>query len=175
MAPMWHPTSAVTRTFREHVPLAPQLVHQDWLTACRSSAPHSSADTGTLHRRSVVSSSVPAGQTVPCTLVCCYSKGLSPYSFVLAVIPLPLSRSLCCCCCGLPAVRFLAVRHTARCSSWRLATSAVSLFLLAPRCSQRIRWSHSWTVPLSLFVFSRLSGTARLSHLSVFFFPGCSA
>ncbi len=74
---MWHPTSVVTRACREHVPLAPQLVHQDWLTACRSSAPHSSVDTGTPYRRSVVPSSVPAGQTVSCTLVCCYFKGVT--------------------------------------------------------------------------------------------------
>ncbi len=64
MAPMWHPTFAVTWVFHGYVLLAPQLVYQDWLTACRSSAPHSSADTGTPHSRSRFSQYILAGQTV---------------------------------------------------------------------------------------------------------------
>ncbi len=64
MAPMWHPTFAITRGFHGYVLLAPQSVYQDWLTACRSSAPLSSADTGTPHSRFAAFSLCSGRQTV---------------------------------------------------------------------------------------------------------------
>lgn len=66
---------------------------------------------------------------------------------LLDVIPGMLLQSLSLYCCSLFAVRFLAVRHITRCSSWRLAASAVPLFLLVMRSSVRPRCSHCWTVP----------------------------
>ena len=147
MAPMWHPTFAVTRTFREYVLLAPQTVHQDWLAACRPSAPHSSADTGTPHSRFAGFSVCPGRADCPLFSSITIPRISRPHSLVLAVISLLLLLSLSLCCCSLSAVRFLAVRYTAWCYSWRLAASAVSLFLLVVRSSSWPCCSHCWTVP----------------------------
>ncbi len=160
MAPMCHPTSAVTRAFRGYVLLVPQLVYQDWLTACRSSAPHSSVDTGTPHRRFAgfsvcpgradcpLFSSITGSRVITATLACVGHHSTSAVGVLLLY------------CCSLPAGRFLVVRYTAWCSSWRLAASALSLSrlvvcsLLWPRCS------HCWTVPFVTLLFFSGSSTA---------------
>lgn len=150
--------------------LAPQLVHQDWLTACRLSAPHSSADTGTPHSRFAGFSVCLGRPDCPLFSSITGSWKSRPYSLALIVIPLLLSLS----CCSLLAVRFLAVRYTAWCYSWRLAAHAVSLFLLyhslhcgPARCSGGLSPFVSLLFPL---------GSARPDcPLSMFFVPGCPA
>jgi hypothetical protein len=146
---MWHPTSTVTRAFREYVLLAPQLVHQDWLAACRLSAPHSSVDTGTPHRRFAGFSICPGRADCPLFSAVAIPRLSRPYSLVLVAIPLLLLQSLSSCCCSLSAVRY-----TARCYSWRLAASAVSLVLLVMRSPLRPCCSHCWTVPFCHSVVS---------------------
>lgn len=133
MAPMWYPTFAVTRAFREYVLLAPQLVYQDWLTACRSSAPHFSSDTGTPHRRSVAFFFCSGRADCPLVSRLLLFQGYHGHTRLCWLSFQFWSPSLSLCCRNLSAMRFLAVRYTARCYSWRLAASAVSLFLLPVR------------------------------------------
>ena len=187
---MWHPTFAVTRTFREYVLLAPQqCTKTGWLRVARRHpipvrilAPHIVA--------SRVSQYVLAGQTV-------HSSRLLLFKAITAILACVGRHStsavavLLLYCGSLSAVRFLAVRYTAWCYSWRLAASAVSLVLLVMRSPLRPCCSHCWTV---LFCHSVVSLWVRhgltvplsrslcsscdlggLSFLSVFFFPGCSA
>lgn len=118
---MWYPTSAVTWVFRGYVLLAPQQVRSESLTACRSSAPHSSADTGTPNRRFVGFSVCPGRADCPLFSTVAIPRVSRPHPLVLVVIPLLLSL----CWCNLPAVRY-----TAQCYSSRLAASVVLLFLL---------------------------------------------
>ncbi len=98
--PVWRPCGTPPLPSHGHSVsaccLAPQLVYQDWLIACRSSAPHSSADTGTPHSRFAAFSVYPGRPDCPLFSAITGSRVSRSHSLVLVVIPLRLSLCYCC-------------------------------------------------------------------------------